>query len=58
MTIRPLHDRVLLKRLDEEKTSPGGIVIPDSAKESRPRPKSWRLAPASPWITAKSASSR
>lgn len=33
MTIRPLHDRVLLKRLDEEKTSPGGIVIPDSAKE-------------------------
>lgn len=33
MSIRPLHDRVLLKRLDEEKTSPGGIVIPDSAKE-------------------------
>ena len=33
MTIRPLHDRVLLKRLDEEKTSPGGIVIPDTAKE-------------------------
>lgn len=33
MKIRPLHDRVLVKRLDEEKTSPGGIVIPDSATE-------------------------
>jgi len=33
MNIRPLHDRVIVKRLDEEKTSPGGIVIPDSAAE-------------------------
>ena len=33
MNIRPLHDRVLVKRLEEEKTSPGGIVIPDSAAE-------------------------
>ena len=33
MKIRPLHDRVVVKRLDEEKTSPGGIVIPDSAAE-------------------------
>lgn len=33
MKIRPLHDRVLVKRLEEEKTSPGGIVIPDSAAE-------------------------
>ncbi|MGD9600260.1 MAG: co-chaperone GroES [Gammaproteobacteria bacterium] len=33
MKIRPLHDRVLIKRLEEEKTSPGGIVIPDSATE-------------------------
>ena len=31
--IRPLHDRVLVKRLEEERTSPGGIVIPDSATE-------------------------
>jgi len=30
---RPLHDRVIVKRLEEEKTSPGGIVIPDSAAE-------------------------
>lgn len=33
MKIRPLHDRIVVKRLEEEKTSPGGIVIPDTAKE-------------------------
>ena len=33
MNIRPLHDRVVVRRLEEEKTSPGGIVIPDSATE-------------------------
>jgi chaperonin GroES len=33
MQIRPLHDRVIVKRLEEERTSPGGIVIPDSATE-------------------------
>ena len=33
MKIRPLHDRVIVKRLDEDRTSPGGIVIPDSAAE-------------------------
>ncbi|MCX7125923.1 MAG: co-chaperone GroES [Gammaproteobacteria bacterium] len=33
MSIRPLHDRVVIKRLDEERTSAGGIVIPDSAAE-------------------------
>jgi chaperonin GroES len=33
MNIRPLHDRIVVKRTDEEKTSPGGIVIPDAAKE-------------------------
>jgi chaperonin GroES len=33
MSIRPLHDRVLVRRLDDEKTSPGGIVIPDTAAE-------------------------
>jgi chaperonin GroES len=31
--IRPLQDRVLIKRLDQETTSPGGIVIPDAAAE-------------------------
>ncbi|MBZ0071618.1 MAG: co-chaperone GroES [Gammaproteobacteria bacterium] len=33
MKIRPLHDRVIIKRMEEERTSPGGIVIPDSATE-------------------------
>ena len=33
MKIRPLHDRVIVKRLAEERTSAGGIVIPDSAAE-------------------------
>jgi chaperonin GroES len=33
MKIRPLHDRVIVKRLEEERTSPGGIVIPDTVAE-------------------------
>ncbi len=33
MKIRPLHDRVIVRRMEEEKTSAGGIVIPDSATE-------------------------
>ena len=33
MNLRPLHDRVIVKRMEEERTSPGGIVIPDSAAE-------------------------
>jgi chaperonin GroES len=32
-TVRPLHDRVIVRRLDEEQVSAGGIIIPDSAKE-------------------------
>jgi chaperonin GroES len=33
MNIRPLHDRVVVRRMEEERTSAGGIVIPDSAAE-------------------------
>jgi chaperonin GroES len=33
MNIRPLHDRVIIRRLEEERKSPGGIVIPDTAAE-------------------------
>ena len=33
MNIRPLHDRVIVRRVEEERTSAGGIVIPDSATE-------------------------
>ena len=32
-SIRPLHDRIVVKRLEEDQVSPGGIVIPDAAKE-------------------------
>mgnify|MGYP001636600483 CR=1 FL=1 len=33
MKIRPLHDRVIVKRVEEETTTPGGIVLPGSAAE-------------------------
>ena len=33
MKIRPLHDRILVQRVEEEKTNKGGIIIPDTAKE-------------------------
>ena len=33
MNIRPLHDRLVVRRLEEETTSAGGIVLPDSASE-------------------------
>ena len=33
MNIRPLYDRIVVKRIDEEETMRGGIIIPDSAKE-------------------------
>lgn len=33
MQIRPLHDRVIVRRLEEERKTAGGIVIPDTAKE-------------------------
>ena len=33
MKIRPLQDRVIVKRVDEEETTAGGIIIPDTAKE-------------------------
>ncbi|MDH3545237.1 MAG: co-chaperone GroES [Desulfuromonadales bacterium] len=33
MNIRPLHDRIIVERLEEEATTASGIIIPDSAKE-------------------------
>ena len=33
MKVRPLHDRVVVRRLEDERKSPGGIVIPDTAAE-------------------------
>jgi chaperonin GroES len=37
MNIRPLHDRVIVNRVEEETTSAGGIIIPDAAKEKPSR---------------------
>ena len=39
LKIRPLHDRVIIKRLEEERKSAGGILIPDSATEKPIRGK-------------------
>ncbi len=33
MTVRPLHDRIIIKRIEEKETVKGGIIIPDTAKE-------------------------
>ena len=33
MKVRPLHDRIIVKRLEEEERTKGGIIIPDTAKE-------------------------
>ncbi|WP_428265284.1 co-chaperone GroES [Haliangium sp.] len=33
MKVRPIHDRLLVRRVEEESTTQGGIIIPDSAKE-------------------------
>jgi len=37
MNIRPLHDRVIVRRMEEERTSAGGIIMPDSATEKPSR---------------------
>ena len=39
MTVRPLHDRIIVQRIDEGEQSVGGIIIPDSAKEKPQRGK-------------------
>ena len=39
MKIRPLHDRLLVERIDEDKKTKGGIIIPDTAKEKPMRGK-------------------
>ena len=33
MKVRPLHDRILVRRIEEEETTKGGLIIPDTAKE-------------------------
>lgn len=43
--IRPLHDRVIVKRIEEEEKSKGGIIIPDTAKE---KPQEGRVISVGP----------
>jgi chaperonin GroES len=45
MKIRPLQDRVIVKRLDEEQKTAGGIIIPDTAKE---KPQKGEIVAAGP----------
>lgn len=48
MNIRPLHDRVVVRRVEDERTTPGGIVIPDSATE---KPMQGEIVAAGPGKT-------
>ena len=43
--VRPLHDRVIVKRIEEEEKTKGGIIIPDSAKE---KPQEGRVVSVGP----------
>ncbi len=47
MKIRPLHDRVVIRRTEEERKTPGGIVIPDNAQE-KPIRQAPRQRPGAP----------
>ena len=51
MKIRPLQDRLLVKRMEEEETTSGGIIIPDSAKE---KPQDGLVVAAGPGKTLES----
>jgi chaperonin GroES len=57
MKIRPLHDRVIVKRLESETKTAGGIVIPDSAAEKPVQGKVVAVARARFWKTGTSARS-
>ena len=46
MHFRPLHDRVVVRRINADQKTAGGIIIPDTAQENRKRAKSSRSAPA------------
>jgi chaperonin GroES len=51
MKLRPLHDRVIVKRLEEERQSAGGILIPDTAAE---KPSMGEVVAAGPGKTGES----
>ena len=47
MSFRPLHDRVLVRRVEENEKTPGGIIIPDTAKE---KPQEGEIIAAGPGV--------
>ena len=49
MKIRPLHDRVIVQRLEEEEKTKGGIIIPDTAKEKPQEGKVIAVGPGKSW---------
>ena len=49
MKIRPLQDRIIVKRVDEEETTKGGIIIPDTAKE---KPQQGKIVAVGPGTTS------
>ena len=53
MKLRPLHDRVVIRRSEEEKKTAGGIVLPGSAAEKPTAVKSLPLVPVAFWTTVK-----
>jgi len=53
MKIRPLHDRILVERLEEKEVKKGGIIIPDTPRRSRRKPRSSPLATARSGRTAR-----
>ncbi len=52
MTFRPLHDRVVVKRLEGEEKTKGGIIIPDTAKE---KPQEGKVVSVGPGASAHAA---
>jgi chaperonin GroES len=53
MKFRPLHDRVVVKRIDAEEKTAGGIIIPDTAKE---KPSQGEIIAVGPGAATKAAS--
>jgi chaperonin GroES len=53
MSFRPLHDRVLVRRVEAEEKTAGGIIIPDTPRKSRRKAKSSPSAPAPAPMTAR-----
>ncbi len=57
MKIRPLQDRIIVKRVQEEEKTKGGIIIPDTAKEKPIEGKVIAAGTARSWRTGRSARS-